>query len=166
MEHRRDYRRILVTALRAIGVRVLVWGGLVLVVAFLLGYIRLPVFETTSEPSVPATAERDVAPGSGWPHLRGPKYDSTCDETDLVETWPDEGPLVLWVKEIGQGYSGFSAVGGRRSCLDAEADALCTNGRVPRWRHGPCGLGAPVRLALSGRRHVSRPSCDANLARR
>ena len=140
MEHRRDYRRILVTALRAIGVRLLVWGGLVLVVAFLLGYIRLPVFETASEPSVPATAEHDDAPGPGWPHLRGPKYDSTCDETDLVETWPDEGPLVLWVKEIGQGYSGLSAVGGRvwtqRQTPYAQT-VVCLDGGTGRliWEH-------------------------------
>lgn len=113
MEQGRNRRRILVKVLRAIGLRVLVWGGLLLVVGLLLGYIRLPDLQTTSRPNDPTSAEHDTTLGPGWPHLRGPNYNSTCDETGLAENWPEEGPLVLWVKEIGQGYSSFSAVGGR-----------------------------------------------------
>jgi outer membrane protein assembly factor BamB len=41
----------------------------------------------------------------GWPHLRGPHYDGVSTETGLAERWPAIGPPVLWVKELGQGYS-------------------------------------------------------------
>jgi len=139
MEQRQD-RRIFVKVLRAIGLRVLAWGGLLLVVGFLLGYIRLPDFRTTPQPTVPTTVKRDELRGPGWPHLRGPKYNSTSDETDLPDTWPDEGPLVLWVKELGQGYSGFSAVGGRiwtqRQTAYAQT-VVCLDGDTGRliWEH-------------------------------
>jgi outer membrane protein assembly factor BamB len=42
-----------------------------------------------------------------WPHLRGPNYDSVSTETGLAETWPETGPPRLWVRELGQGHSGF-----------------------------------------------------------
>jgi outer membrane protein assembly factor BamB len=34
-------------------------------------------------------------------------------ETGLADRWPAEGPPVLWVKDIGHGYSGFCVAGGR-----------------------------------------------------
>lgn len=43
----------------------------------------------------------------GWPHLRGASYDGQSSEVGLADEWPDEGPPVLWVKELGQGYSSF-----------------------------------------------------------
>ncbi len=140
MGQRRNLRRILVKALRAIGLRVLVWGGLLLVVGLLLGYIRLPAFEATPDPTAPTDTKEDETRGPGWPHLRGPYYNSTSDETDLAETWPDEGPLVLWVKEIGQGYSAFSAVGGhiwtQRQTSFFQA-VMCLDGSTGRlvWEH-------------------------------
>ncbi len=50
---------------------------------------------------------------TGWPSLRGPTFDSHSAETGLAETWPESGPPVLWTRELGQGYSGFSAMGDR-----------------------------------------------------
>ena len=88
---------------------------------------------------VPDTTARPIEVGSQtaasepmWPQLRGPTFDSHSSETGLAETWPDEGPPVLWTRELGQGYSGFIAVGSRvftltqtlyrqsLVCLDAE----------------------------------------------
>ena len=47
----------------------------------------------------------------GWPQWRGPSHNGISDETGIAGSWPTEGPPVLWVREIGQGYSGFIAVG-------------------------------------------------------
>jgi len=70
-----------------------------------------------------------------WPHLRGHRYDGVSEETGLVDSWPKEGPPVLWTREIGQGYSGFVVVDGKAYtqtqsltgqsvlCLDAETGA-------------------------------------------
>lgn len=49
----------------------------------------------------------------GWPSVRGPKQDAHSAEVGLLDRWPKEGPPVLWVKDIGQGYSAFAARGRR-----------------------------------------------------
>jgi len=72
---------------------------------------------------------------TAWPQLRGPTFDSYSTETGLAESWPEAGPPVVWTRELGQGYSGFIAVGNRvytqtqslyrqsLVCLDAETGA-------------------------------------------
>lgn len=50
---------------------------------------------------------------AGWPQWRGPTHDGISREVDIADSWPAEGPPVLWVRDIGQGYSGFIAVGDR-----------------------------------------------------
>ena len=53
------------------------------------------------------------AQAEDWPWLRGPAFDGSSTETDLVETWPDDGPPVLWFRDLGHGYSSFAVVDGR-----------------------------------------------------
>jgi len=77
---------------------------------------------------------------AGWPHLRGPRFDAVSRETGLADSWPAEGPPVLWCRELGQGYSGIVAVGDRLFtqaqtaagqcvlCLDADTGDVL-------WRH-------------------------------
>jgi len=59
-----------------------------------------------------------------WPHIRGPNYDGHCNETGIVENWPAEGPPRLWIRELGEGYSGFFVGNGRvftqRQSLDGQ----------------------------------------------
>ena len=50
---------------------------------------------------------------AGWPNICGPHLDGTSDEINLASHWPPGGPPVLWVKELGQGYSSFVAQGDR-----------------------------------------------------
>ncbi len=59
----------------------------------------------------------------GWPHSRGPNYSGTSDESQLANSWPTEGPLVLWTRDIGIGYSGFAAMGNRVFTLTQTAYA-------------------------------------------
>ncbi|MFZ5830058.1 MAG: hypothetical protein ACOY3P_08220, partial [Planctomycetota bacterium] len=49
----------------------------------------------------------------GWPFIRGPSYDGHSAETRLADSWPDQGPPVLWTRELGEGYSAFVAWGDR-----------------------------------------------------
>src|SRR5829696_3659870 len=53
------------------------------------------------------------ADSPAWPHLRGPDCDGISAENGLAEVWPADGPPVLRARELGQGYSGFVAAGGR-----------------------------------------------------
>lgn len=77
--------------------------------------------------------------GPGWPHRRGPTYDAISFETSLADSWPDEGPPLLWFQPCGRGYSGVVVIGNRLftqtqalkqtvECRDTENGALI-------WRH-------------------------------
>ncbi len=48
-----------------------------------------------------------------WPHLRGPGYDAISSDSELADGWPAEGPPVVWIRDIGRGYSGFVVAEGR-----------------------------------------------------
>ena len=48
-----------------------------------------------------------------WGQFQGPGRDSICTETGLLETWPEEGPELLWKLEgLGRGYSTVSIAHG------------------------------------------------------
>jgi outer membrane protein assembly factor BamB len=51
--------------------------------------------------------------GADWPHLRGANYDGIATETGLAESWPADGPPVLWRRDLGPGYSGFIVAEGK-----------------------------------------------------
>ena len=41
-----------------------------------------------------------------WPQWRGPMRDGFSNETNLLKSWPAEGPKLLWSSDIiGDGYS-------------------------------------------------------------
>lgn len=58
------------------------------------------------------TAGLPVA-AADWPQFRGPHRDGISRETGLLASWPEAGPQVLWRTELGEGYSGIAASGGR-----------------------------------------------------
>lgn len=41
-----------------------------------------------------------------WPQWRGPNRDGYCTETNLLKSWPAEGPKLVWSSDtIGEGFS-------------------------------------------------------------
>lgn len=48
-----------------------------------------------------------------WPRFLGPRADGTSTETNLIDTFPAEGPKILWELEIGTSYSAPSVREGR-----------------------------------------------------
>ena len=43
---------------------------------------------------------------ANWPQWRGPQRDGLSDEKGLLDSWPKEGPKLLWkLDDIGDGYS-------------------------------------------------------------
>lgn len=58
--------------------------------------------------AIPAGA----APGD-WPQWRGPDRDGTSPEAGLLQSWPEEGPPLVWRSEgLGTGFSSLSVVDG------------------------------------------------------
>jgi outer membrane protein assembly factor BamB len=54
-----------------------------------------------------------LASGGDWPNWRGPDYNGISTETGFNADWPEEGPKVLWEKEIGIGFSSVSVANGK-----------------------------------------------------
>jgi len=66
-----------------------------------------------------------LARADDWPRWRGPNGDGICRESGLLEAWPEQ-LKPLWIADVGKGYSGPVAAGGRVylfSLLDGK-DAL------------------------------------------
>src|SRR5207302_1396839 len=69
--------------------------------------------------------------GADWPQLHGPERNGISAESGLLQSWPKEGPPLVWKKEVGAGFSGpviagerlilFHRVGDQENvaCLDA-----------------------------------------------
>ncbi len=106
----------------------------------LLAALSLPLWtsrfcEADDNPFLPADVEE-----RGWPSVRGINHDGHSPEIHLADSWPDEGPPLLWVRDLGQGYSAFvakddsvytlaqSLQGQFVYCLDARTGET-------RWRH-------------------------------
>src|SRR5206468_3693533 len=69
-------------------------------------FLRIAVCLISSMPGVvKATAD--------WPHAGGPTYNGHADSTNISWPWPENKPALLWKRDIGEGYSGISAVNGR-----------------------------------------------------
>ncbi len=52
-------------------------------------------------------------PGEDWPQFLGPRDTGVSGETGLLESWPEEGPPLLWERKLGEGYAPPSVMGER-----------------------------------------------------
>lgn len=122
-----------------VGTRLLalaVLGGIAIVALTDVGsLLRRVEWSDTSRSEV----ELPESIGSEWPHRRGPSYNAISSETDLADSWPNDGPPLLWRQPCGRGYSGVVVVGNRLftqtqalkqavECRDTETGALV-------WQH-------------------------------
>ncbi len=57
-----------------------------------------------------------------WPQFLGPDRNSTSPQKDILRTWPESGPDVLWTVNIGKGYGGPVVKDGRVYLLDRDDD--------------------------------------------
>ncbi len=176
---------------RAIGLRVAVFGAAGVVALLLAG--ELADLRLRSIPGTTAAGRSaDTVPEHpGWPHRRGPNYNGISAETDLADTWPEEGPPVLWAREMGRGYSAFTVVGDRVYtqsqsllqqavlCLDANTGQTLWSHRyawpydpagmypgpraTPTWRHGRVFFAGPSGLVGCVDATTGRPLWSLNV---
>jgi outer membrane protein assembly factor BamB len=59
-----------------------------------------------------------VVRADDWPQWLGPKRDGVWRETGILDTFPREGPRVLWRTPIGSGYAGPAVAGDRVFLMD------------------------------------------------
>ncbi len=76
----------------------------------------LPMLRTTSFAllSVGLLAGPAAALTGDWPQWRGPQRDGNSAETGLLQSWPEEGPALLWkATGLGGGYSAPAILNGK-----------------------------------------------------
>src|SRR3989442_15070934 len=54
-----------------------------------------------------------AALGADWPQFLGPNRDGVSAETGLIQSWPKDGPPLLWQQKVGEGFSGPVVAGDR-----------------------------------------------------
>jgi outer membrane protein assembly factor BamB len=78
-------------------------------------------FETKGSPIIKVSGT--------WPRFRGSEFDNISkDPTPIADSWPAEGPPVVWTVNLGEGYAAPAIYGGKVYILDYDekkrADAL------------------------------------------
>lgn len=84
-------------------------------------------------------AASSIATADDWPRWRGPRGDGICEEKGLLDKWPRQ-LKPLWTADVGQGYSGPVAAGGRVyqfSLIDGRDTLTCFNADTGKviWTH-------------------------------
>jgi len=75
-----------------------------------------------------------------WPRFLGPHANGTCEETGLIDRFPEEGPPRLWSRRVGSGYSAPS-IRGRVLVLhhrignEEVVEAMTTDTGRTLWQH-------------------------------
>jgi outer membrane protein assembly factor BamB len=104
----------------------------------------------------------DPAGAQNWPQFHGPNRDNISTETGLLESWPTEGPALLWTaRGLGHGFSTVAIAAGTIYTAGNVADdtvitALDLNGKT-RWQ---VSNGAAWTKDYPGTR--ATPTIDAN----
>jgi len=104
----------------------------------------------------------------GWPQWRGPRRNGACDETGLLQSWPEGGPKLLWkAAGLGRGYSCPIITGGMLTItgdvgdelhifghfLDGKRKWTAKNGRS--WKRSFPGARACVNVAAGRLYHMN-----------
>jgi len=92
------------------------------------------------------------AHATDWPQFLGPTRNGVYPGSDLAESWPKDGPRVIWQRAVGQGFSGpavadhkvvlFHRVENRETveCLDAITGKSLWSFNYPTAYHDDFGF--------------------------
>jgi outer membrane protein assembly factor BamB len=78
--------------------------------------------------------------GQDWPGFLGPRANGTSEEIGLLNSWPSNGPPLLWESKIGTGYSAPSVRGDllvlhHRIADEEVVEAFTAAEGKPVWRY-------------------------------
>jgi outer membrane protein assembly factor BamB len=98
-----------------------------------------------------------------WPQFLGPDRNSTSPQDNILRSWPENGPEVLWTAGVGIGYGGTVIKDGKVYLLDRN-DEVGDNMRCFELSSGEelwnFEYAAPGSVMFPGSRSV--PSLDGN----
>ena len=58
--------------------------------------------------------------GQDWPQYLGPNRNSESDQKGILRSWPENGPEILWIADVGIGYGGPVVKDGKVYLLDRD----------------------------------------------
>ncbi len=105
----REIRKREVRALKVQAMAVVGLAGLAALLACGSGYEAAQPIGTVQAGASTVSFDK----GYDWPQWRGPRRDGVSRETGLVPSWSARGPLEIWRKPLGDGYSGVAVADGR-----------------------------------------------------
>jgi outer membrane protein assembly factor BamB len=75
-----------------------------------------------------------------WLQWGGPRGDFTVEASGLADSWPEEGPPLLWKRPLGDGYSAILVEGGRLYTMYRDGDhevIVCLSAETGEtiWEH-------------------------------
>ncbi len=98
-----------------------------------------------------------------WPQYLGPNRNSTSAQKGILQSWPENGPEVLWTVDVGIGFGGPVVKDGKIYLLDRD-DKVGDNLRCLDLNSGNelwnFGYAAPGSVMFPGSRSV--PTVDGN----
>ena len=107
--------------------------------------------------------EDSIVYAQGWPQYLGPNRNGFSAQKDILRTWPENGPEVLWTINVGRGNGGPAVKDGKVYLLDRDdqvGDIMrcidLSNGEE-LWNFG---YEAPGSVRFPGSRSV--PALDGN----
>ena len=68
--------------------------------------------------SITFGCKQSIQTTKDWPQYLGPDRNSTSDQKDLLRSWPENGPEVLWTVDVGIGFGGPVIKDGKVYLLD------------------------------------------------
>lgn len=93
-----------------------------------------------------STDSLEILETADWPRFHGPANDSLCREKNLLQSWPEGGPRLLWTAEgLGRGYSTISIADGK---------ILTMGDRVEQGGADPAEAQFVIALDLQTRREL------------
>ncbi|TFH25526.1 MAG: hypothetical protein E4H10_09280 [Bacteroidia bacterium] len=98
-----------------------------------------------------------------WPQYLGPNRNSTSPQTDILRSWPESGPEVLWSVDVGIGFGGTVVKDGKVYLLDRDdkvGDMLRCFDLSSGKELWDFGYAAPGSVSFPGSRSV--PTVDGN----
>ncbi|MDJ0836752.1 MAG: PQQ-binding-like beta-propeller repeat protein [Acidobacteriota bacterium] len=57
------------------------------------------------------TTALPTAANDSWPHWGGPDGNFRLERADIADSWPEDGPMELWLRDLGPGYTGIVGAG-------------------------------------------------------
>ncbi len=74
-----------------------------------------------------------------WPQILGPQRNGVAQDEQLADSWPADGPPVVWQRDVGRGLAGVAVVGQRvlvfhRQGNEEVLEALQAGSGRPLWR--------------------------------